>query len=44
MANVSTSLKCLLAAAALVSSALAFAAEPDMEKDDKLVDHEGMAL
>ena len=44
MANVSTSLKCLLAAAALVSSALAFAAEPAMEKDGKLVDHEGMAL
>ncbi|SHN31257.1 Predicted lipoprotein with conserved Yx(FWY)xxD motif [Pseudomonas asturiensis] len=44
MANVSTALKCLLAAAALASSGLAFAAEPAMTQEGKLVDHKGMAL
>ena len=44
MAKFSSTLLGLLAAAALASSGLAFAAEPAMPKDGILVDHKGMTL
>ncbi|WP_268798827.1 COG4315 family predicted lipoprotein [Pseudomonas huanghezhanensis] len=44
MAKFSSSLLGLLAAAALASSGMAFAAEPAMTKDGMLVDHKGMTL
>jgi len=44
MAKFSSSLMGLLAAAALASSGLAFAAEPAMTQDGILVDHKGMTL
>ena len=44
MAKFSSTLLGLLAAAALASSGLAFAAEPAMTKDGILVDHKGMTL
>jgi predicted lipoprotein with Yx(FWY)xxD motif len=44
MAKFSSTLLGLLAAAALASSGLAFAAEPAMTKDGVLVDHKGMTL
>jgi predicted lipoprotein with Yx(FWY)xxD motif len=44
MAKFSSSLLSLLAAAALASSGLAFAADPAMTKDGVLTDHSGMTL
>ena len=44
MAKFSSTLLGLLAAAALASSGLAFAAEPAMTKNGVLVDHKGMTL
>ncbi|MCS3467608.1 putative lipoprotein with Yx(FWY)xxD motif [Pseudomonas sp. JUb42] len=44
MLKFSSTLIGLLAAAALASSGLAFAAEPAMTKDGVLVDHKGMTL
>ncbi|MEQ7919076.1 hypothetical protein ABQX22_07750 [Xanthomonas sp. WHRI 1810A] len=44
MAKSSSSLKGLLAAAALFASGLAFAADPAMTQDGMLVTHDGMTL
>ncbi|HEY0288813.1 MAG TPA: hypothetical protein VGC62_17705 [Pseudomonas sp.] len=44
MARFSSSLLSLLAAAALASAGMAFAADPAMTKDGVLVDHSGMTL
>jgi predicted lipoprotein with Yx(FWY)xxD motif len=44
MAKFSSSLLSLLAAAALASAGLAFAADPAMTKDGVLTDHSGMTL
>ncbi|MGV8916805.1 MAG: hypothetical protein ACOH2R_03215 [Pseudomonas sp.] len=44
MLKISSSLLGLLAAAALASSGMAFAADPGMMKGDMMVDHKGMTL